>query len=134
MDNFLAGHLRCGEAPARCDVSFLAEGSPIQGRARDSFARRAGADQYYSTDHRGTYIRVEDITARTSTSVTAIACWYDPVVILGPPGPDGAPTIVDDRAISNRKEYTFVDDRGSWKVAEQVQLEDLGEGDQCDGA
>jgi hypothetical protein len=133
MDDFLAGTLRCGEAPARCDLSFLADGSPIQERGRRLAEDRAGADQYYASDSRGTYVRVEAVANRTDTDVLATTCWFDAIVILGPPGPDGLPTTVDDRAISSRKQHSLVREDGQWKVTEQTEIEELGEGDQCGG-
>jgi hypothetical protein len=131
MDDFLAGLIRCGEAPEQCDVGFLAEDSPVQGIVRQRFLDRAGADQYYAPDDGRSYVNVEDVTSRSPSRVTAVVCSFDAIVILGPPGPDGKPTIVNDQQLSDRTEYVLLMEDGRWQVADGTELEVLGEGDQC---
>jgi hypothetical protein len=134
MDDFLADYLRCGETPARCDVSFLADGSPIQTVVRQRAMDRAGADQYYAPDNGMSYIRVESITSRSATQVNAITCWFDAIVVLGPPGPDGSATIVNDQQLSVRTEYVLSFEQARWKVADGTEIALLGDGNLCGGS
>ena len=59
------------------------------------------------------------------------SCWYDAGVVLGPIGPDGEPTVVNDVADSTEYSHTLVLEDGSWRVAAQNELSNLGDGDKC---
>ena len=55
----------------------------------------------------------------------------DALIVLGPNGPDGLPTTVNDQIISYRFRYDVYLDSHTWKVGGQLQQESLGEGNLC---
>ena len=131
QDYTLAYHL-CGAAPASClPESFTA----TQGHSRSTLvglARGMAAQGlYFSTDLRGSYLVAESVTIVSPTEATAVFCAYDAGAVLGPIGPDGAPTVVDDQILSLRNEYHLFLESGAWRVGEQLPLETLGQGSQC---
>jgi hypothetical protein len=65
------------------------------------------------------------------TEATATYCLYDAGAVMGPNGPDGIPTVVDDQILSLRNDYHLFLESGSWKVGEQLPLETLGKGNLC---
>ena len=90
-----------------------------------------GAGLYFSTDLRGSYLTAESIGQNSDTFASAIYCAYDALTVLGPTGPDGFPTVVND-AISNvRYMYSLFFEEGRWVVGQQDQVERLGAGDLC---
>ena len=86
---------------------------------------------YFSTDLRGSYLVAESVSVQSSTEATALYCVFDAAAVMGPIGPDGQPTVVNDQVISLRNEYHLFLENGLWKVGEQLELEELGEGNLC---
>ncbi|HSB86392.1 MAG TPA: hypothetical protein VLD86_08790, partial [Ilumatobacteraceae bacterium] len=102
QDYFLA-YEECGAAPAACDpASFTAE----QGKSRSTVtALVSGMSRdglRFSEDLRGSYVTVESVQQSEPLRATASACWFDAAVVLGPVGPDGNPTVIDDQILSYR--------------------------------
>jgi hypothetical protein len=86
---------------------------------------------YFSTDLRGSYLVAESVAIVSMTEATATYCLYDAGAVMGPNGPDGIPTVVDDQILSLRNDYHLFLESGSWKVGEQLPLETLGKGNLC---
>ena len=129
---YAAAYHACGEAPATCVPSdFTAE----QGRSRSTVTELAtGMAQqglYFSTDRRGSYLVAESVSIGSSTQASAIYCVFDAGAVMGPIGPDGQATVVNDVVASVRYTFTLFLDVGTWLVGEQQQIERLGEGSLC---
>jgi hypothetical protein len=88
----------------------------------------------FSDDLRGSYVAVESVDFASPTEATASACWFDAAVVMGPLGPDGNPTIVDDQILSYRYNFVVYLEGGVWRVGEQLDIEHLGSGDACAAA
>ena len=86
---------------------------------------------YFSTDRRGQYLVVESVSLVSSGEASATYCLYDAGIVLGPNGPDGNPTVVNDAIGSVRYEYGVFLEDGAWKVGREHELEQLGEGNHC---
>jgi hypothetical protein len=86
---------------------------------------------YFSTDLRGSHIVAESVMTTTSSEATSTYCASDALVVLGPNGPDGLPTVVNDAISSSRYEYDVFLEGGVWLVGKQLQLERLGDGIHC---
>ncbi len=132
MDHYLDAYDRCGEHPATCDPStFLAQ----QGTARKlmtSFVEGLNANgQRFSTDRRGSYIRVIDANAVGIGQVDATTCWYDAGVILGPSGVSSSLVVVNDEVGSSRGHHILYYESGVWLVGRELIDQDLGGGDKC---
>ena len=122
----------CGLAPAACLPNTF---TAVQGRSRatvSDFAkglREQGI--YFSSDRRGSYVVAESIALESTTEATAVYCVFDAGTVLGPNGPDGVPTIVNDQVLSLKSEFHLFLEGGTWLVGEKQELERLGEGNLC---
>ena len=73
----------------------------------------------------------ESVDVSSESEATAIYCAYDGLIVLGPTGPDGQPTTVNDEVMSYRYEYrTYLED-GHWMVGGQDPQGTLGQGNLC---
>ena len=122
----------CGLAPAACvPGSFTA----TQGRSRSIITELAtGMTEqglYFADDLRGSYLSAETISVASPTQASAIYCVFDAATVMGPIGPDGQPTVVNDEILSLRNDYHLFLEDGMWKVGEQLQLEVLPNGISC---
>lgn len=132
VQGYLTAYHQCGVAPAVCDpASFTAR----QGRSRSIVTELANGMTrqgfYFSTDTRGSYVVAESVAFVSAVEATAVFCAYDAGAVMGPIGPDGLPTIVDDQIVSVRYQYRTFLEGESWRVGEQSELERLGEGSLC---
>lgn len=132
VQDYYEAYEQCGAVPAICSAdSFTA----AQGRSRATVTQLAAgmAQQglYFSTDLRGSYLRAESVTVISPTEATAIYCAYDAATVLGPAGPDGLPTVVNDEILNLRNEYRLYLEANVWLVGEQQEIQDLGQGNQC---
>ena len=132
VQDYFEAYEQCGVAPAVCAPdSFTA----LQGLSRTTlteFAKGLVAEgMYFSTDRRGMYLVAESVTVVSPTEATANYCSYDPGIVLGPVGPDGVPTVVNDVIASVRYTYRLFFEGSEWRVGEQRELEQLGEGSLC---
>jgi hypothetical protein len=132
VQNYSAAYHSCGVEPAACvPGSFTA----VQGRSRATITELATgmANQglYFSTDLRGSYIVAESIIVGSPTKASATYCIFDAGAVMGPLGPDGVPTVVNDVVASVRYSFDLFLEDGLWRVGEQHQTERLGEGSLC---
>jgi hypothetical protein len=132
VQDYSEAYHQCGAAPASCvPENFTA----TQGHSRSTVTELAtGMTQqglYFSTDLRGSYLVAESVTIESPTEATAIYCAYDAGAVMGPNGPDGLPTVVNDQILSLRNEYRLFMEDGIWRVGEQLQLAVVGEGSLC---
>ncbi len=130
QDYATAYHL-CGEKPAECvPESFTA----VQGRSRSTVTDFVNGlmDEglYFSADTRGSYLVAESTILESASEATAVFCVFDAGTVLGPVGPDGLPTVVNDQILSLRNEYYLFYENG-WLVGEKRELERVGEGSHC---
>jgi hypothetical protein len=134
LDFYADAFFTCGERPADCDQSFVAPNSSIAQGVAAFVQRFIDNDRYFSPDRRGTYVKLTSIDSQNSDTVEVSSCWYDAAIILGAPGPDGQPTVFNDRVASQLFELTFVRVGGVWLAADLQSGEILGEDvDLCGG-
>ncbi len=131
VQDYWTAYRTCGEAPETCDpAAFLAPSSDALSTASAFVAALVEAGFHFSTDHRGSFARTDSVVV-DGDAATTIECIYDAGVVLGPIGPDGAPTVVNDRISSVRYTHQFQAIDGRWLVAREDKVESLGEGNQC---
>ena len=86
---------------------------------------------HLASDLRGSYVVVIDVTFDSSTVAHATFCGFDAGILLGPNGPDGKPTVVDDTITSAHRRYTMYLEGGAWRVGQDDLVDKLGDGNQC---
>ena len=132
VQDYATAYYDCGIDPANC---VPARFTSTQGPSRaiiDEFAHGLVAEGLrFSIDPRGSYVVAESVELNSSSTATAIYCNYDAGMVMGPTGPDGQPTIVNDIVASIRYEYSLFLEDGVWAVGRQHEIERLGEGDLC---
>lgn len=132
VQTYFEGYEKCGMAPATCDPeAFTATQGPSRAILKDFAAGLVAAGLYFSTDRRGMYLVAESVSVSSGTEASAIYCLYDPGIVMGPIGPDGVPTVVNDVIASVRYSYGLFFESGTWRVGRQHELERLGEGSLC---
>ena len=132
VQNYFEAYQQCGMAPATCDPStFTASQGPSRAILVDFAAEMVAAGLYFSSDRRGMYLVAESVNVTSPNEASAIYCLYDPGIVMGPTGPDGAPTVVNDVIASVRYSYSLFFERGDWRVGRQHELQRLGEGSLC---
>ncbi|MGZ4766254.1 MAG: hypothetical protein ACXWBO_07425 [Ilumatobacteraceae bacterium] len=132
VQDYASAYHACGVAPSTCDAtSFTSGKGPSRGIVQNLAASMARQGIYFLPDARGSYIVEESVNVVSAAEATAIYCVFDAGTVMGPNGPDGLPTVVDDQVLSFRNEYRvyFEDDR--WRVGEKNELERLGDGNLC---
>lgn len=132
VQDYLTAYHQCGVTPATCDpATFTAS----EGRSRSIVTELANGMTkqgfYFSTDTRGSYVVAESVAFVSAVEATAVFCAYDAGAVMGPIGPDGLPTVMDDQIVSVRYQYRTFFEGDSWRVGEQQELERLGEGSLC---
>lgn len=132
VQDYITAYFACGQAPAQCDpTTFTASQGPSRSTVSELATGMAAQGLYFSTDLRGLYLVAESVTQTSPTQATAVYCAYDAGVVLGPNGPDGQPTVVNDVAASVRYKFELFVEQNAWHVGEQDQIERLGEGSLC---
>jgi hypothetical protein len=86
---------------------------------------------HFLPEARGSYVVAESVAIVSATEATAVFCVFDAGTVLGPNGPDGSPTIINDEVLSFRNEYHLYLEEAHWRVGEKNQVEQLGTGNQC---
>ncbi|MEP7046006.1 MAG: hypothetical protein ABI949_04970, partial [Ilumatobacteraceae bacterium] len=123
---------QCGLAPTGCKPE---EFTALEGTTRPTMTQfvegLVNEGLYFSRDVRGSYGVAESTTVESADAATAVFCIFDAGTVLGPLGPDGLPTVVNDQIQSIRYEYHVFLEGGDWLVGEVRQLERLGEGSSC---
>jgi hypothetical protein len=132
VQDYFEAYELCGMTPASCSPDeFTATQGPSRAVVKD-FARAMAAEGlYFSSDLRGMYLVAESVDTVSPTEATATYCWYDPGIVMGPVGPDGMPTVINDTIASVRYAYGLFLEGGIWRVGRQHELERLGEGSLC---
>lgn len=132
VQDYFEAYELCGTTPATCSPDQF---TALQGLSRSTVTEFAkglvASGLYFSTDRRGMYLVAESVSPVSPTEATATYCSFDPGIVLGPDGPDGLPTVVNDRIVSVTYMYRLFLEDGLWKVGEQRELENLGEGNLC---
>ena len=122
----------CGAAPVDCaPESFTAESGRSRSTVSEFVSGLISQGLYFSADRRGSYVVEESTSLVSETTATAVFCVFDAGTVLGPTGPDGLPTVVNDQLLSLRDEYQLFLEHGQWRVGEKRELEQLGEGSLC---
>jgi hypothetical protein len=135
VQDYIAAYFTCGQVPAECDpATFTASQGPSRAAVTELIAGMVKEGLYFSTDVRGSYIVAESVIKTSDVQATSTFCASDGLIVLGPNGPDGAPTVVNDVISSSRYMYQLFLEGGTWRVGEQEQLERLGEGTLCPAA
>ena len=130
--DFISAYITCGQLPARCDpTTFTAAQGDTRGRLISLASGMSEQGLYFSGDLRGSHLNSVVVRLVNSSQATVESCWYDAGVVLGPIGPDGQPTVVNDKASSTQYSHTLFLEEGLWRVAEQNELVSLGDGDKC---
>ncbi len=135
VQDYSDAYHQCGAVPADClPETFTA----VQGHSRATVIELAtgmvAEGLYFSTDLRGSYFVDESVTMGSATEANAVFCVFDAGAVMGPNGPDGLPTVVNDVIASVRYRFQLFLEDGAWRVGEQSQLERLGEGSLCPSA
>jgi hypothetical protein len=132
VQDYSTAYHQCGAVPADCQPDTF---TAVQGHSRATLHEFAsglvGEGLYFSTDRRGSYLVSESISLPSPTEAIAVFCVFDAGTVLGPNGPDGLPTVVNDEVLSLRNEYSLFLENGSWRVGEKQELARLGEGSLC---
>lgn len=132
VQDYIAGYFRCGQRPTECDPSTF---TAVQGHSRAKLSElTTGMGQqglYFSTDIRGSYLVSESVSEESDERATAIYCAFDAMTVLGPNGPDGLPTVVNDQILSFKNEFILFFEDAAWRVGEQYKQEQLAEGNAC---
>jgi hypothetical protein len=132
VQDYIAAYFACGQVPAQCDAAqFTARQGPSRATVVDLAEGMSAEGLYFSTDLRGSYLVAESVSKSSETSASAIYCAYDALTVLGPNGPDNLPTIVNDQILSYRYQYSVFLEDAEWRVGEQRQQEQIGEGNLC---
>ena len=118
--------------PSACDpTSFTA----VRGKSRSTIQELSSGfvagGLYFSSDLRGSYLVAESIVTNAPTEVVTGTCWYDAAIVLGPKGPDGQATVINDEILSIRYDLTLFLENGQWRVGAQLEKQQLGNGNLC---
>jgi hypothetical protein len=132
VQDFFAAYMACGQAPSACHpADFHSSRGTAVGQGTVYFQGLAARGEYFSSDLRGSYIVTQSVGLDDPTSAVTFSCWYDASIVLGPPGADGQPTVLNDKIISVREKQALYFDGTDWKVGEAATVQDLGDGNKC---
>ncbi len=132
VQDYSVAYHACGAVPAACvPESFTAAKGMSRTILNELATGMAQQGLYFSTDLRGSYLVAESLNLVSPTEASAVYCVFDAGAVMGPVGPDGLPTLVNDEVISLRNDYRLFLEDGTWRVGEQLQLELLGDGSLC---
>ena len=105
VQDYFEAYTVCGTTPATCSPSFTAAEGPSRAVVTEFAQGLVDQGLYFSTDRRGTYLVAESVSLDSPSQATAIYCAHDALIVLGPNGPDGLPTTVNDEITSFRYQY-----------------------------
>ena len=132
VQDYIAAYFACGQAPAQCDpTTFTATQGPSRATVTELIDGMKAQGLHFSTDLRGSYLVAESVSKTSDVEATADYCAYDALTVLGPNGPDGLPTVVNDEVISYQYQYRTYLEGDEWRVGEQHELQRLGGGNLC---
>jgi hypothetical protein len=122
----------CGVTPETCmPQNFTAQQGHSRATLTELSVAMTNEGLHFAVDGRGSYQVAESVTIVSSTEATATYCAFDAGTVLGPLGPDGLPTVVNDQIVSLRNEYRLYNEANRWQVGEQREIEELGQGSLC---
>lgn len=131
VHDYIAASTTCSVDPATCDAAaFTVEGSPARSNAVAYYAQLVKLGFHASPADRGSYIVIESVTFNSNNEAAVMICGYDAGIMLGLPGPDGQPTVVNDQLVSARSTLTMDLREGRWLVGKSESAR-LGEGNLC---
>ncbi len=131
IQDYNRAYEECGIAPPTCDPrTFLATEGPALATAIQGFQRMASAGQYFAADSSSRFVP-RTVTFESSTKAVLESCLYDGLVLLGPDGLDGKPTVVNDDRVSYLSVHVLYFELGGWRVGEERPFIRLGQGDLC---
>jgi ABC-type glycerol-3-phosphate transport system substrate-binding protein len=129
VQDYFEAYEQCGTTPSACTPEVFTATQGLSRATVTEFAKGLVAQGlYFSTDRRGMYLVAESVSTVSLTEATANYCVYDAGIVMGPIGPDGLPTVVNDVIESVKYTYRLFLEDEVWKVGEQRQLERLGQG------
>src|SRR4051794_26630556 len=107
VQDYIANYFKCGQTPAECDpTTFTATTGPSRAMVTDLAKGMVEQGLRFATDLRGSFVVAQSVDQTSDSTATALFCAYDALTILGPVGPDGAPTVVNDDAVSRQYQYS----------------------------
>jgi hypothetical protein len=132
LQDYEAAYWSCGQSPSTCDpASFTA----VHGNSRATITEFVNGlvdnGLYFSADLGGSHLEANFVERLSPTEVTAQTCWFDAAVVLGPIGPDGAPTVVNDEVLTIRYDIDLYLENDLWRVGDQAKIEELSDGTTC---
>jgi hypothetical protein len=128
---YFDAYFACGDNPADCVIDFAAEEGSAKENLTEFVAELVARGWYFAPGDFGSRIVIEDITLSTPTVSIVTSCLYDAGRVLGPNGPDGQPTVVNDTVTSKRYRHTLYLESNRWLVGIEEELAVLGDGDLC---
>jgi len=135
VQDYVASYFACGQEPGSCDpAAFTADTGHSREIVSQLVTGMIANGMHFSPDLHGSYIKPIAVRVIDASEATVESCSFDAVAVLGPIGPDGEPTVVNDEERSSRYSHSLVLEDGIWRVAEQSMDSDLGEGDACASA
>lgn len=119
VDNYFTSYIACVQAPADCDpTTFLASAGAALAPMQTLLTDMVNSGRAASADVRGTHWQVQVGSYIDSNSAGLLVCYYDAVIQLGPRGPDGQPTVVDDTVASTLFYLVFLREGGRWLLSD----------------
>ncbi|MEY2552634.1 MAG: hypothetical protein QOC57_494, partial [Ilumatobacteraceae bacterium] len=129
VQNYFVAYHQCGVTPSICDVpTFTASQGHSRATVTELATGMAAQGLHFLPDARGSYIVADSFSVVSPSEATAIFCVYDAGTVLGPIGPDGLPSVLNDEILSLRNEYRLYLENGTWFVGEQRELQVLSNG------
>lgn len=108
-------YVECLRNPPECDPSVVAvEGSDVFVNLGIIVDELKGAEFFVGLEDPG-YTVIEGIDVLDDHVEVAVCAWGT-MVLYGPPGPDGKPTVQNDTPSTVRETWQFVDQAGSWLI------------------
>jgi len=135
VQDYAEAYHQCGLAPATCvPENFTASQGHSRATIRELAVGMAQEGLYFSPDRRGSYAKIEAANLASSTEAVATVCEYDAGAVMGPVGPDGLPTVVNDETLTVWYELHLFLENGVWRVGEQLKTTPAAEVASCSGA
>jgi hypothetical protein len=119
VDRFYEGYIPCVQSPSTCDpTTFISSQGGLLATMRSQLAEKVANGEHTSTDTRGTHWVVQLAQFIDEAKGSAVTCVFDALIVLGPPGPDGESTVVDDSTGSYTYVFTIYRDGDRWLVGD----------------
>jgi hypothetical protein len=123
-------YVECLRDPVNCDPSVVAvEGSDLFVNLSTITDQLATAGFYVGPEDPG-YVVIESVEP-LGDHVAVAVCGWGTMVLYGPPGPDGNPTVQNDTPATVREVWQFVDAAGVWKLRRTDTTEEVPGVNEC---